>query len=254
MINFQQEFNPQLAQTKGAAGDAARSRNEPNPMVNKFVQNIASKMFGPQAAGTVANMQAAGGPASFMGQKLATSMAGGAAPAAGAAGTGAAAGAPLATFAPGAAAATTGAATAAGTGAATAAGTAGAAGAAGASAGGAGMAASMCFIFAEANNGILPWYVVEFRKCLDTKTRRIGYFRMSRWLVPLMRTSPLLKKLLIAIMTRPMSAFAAWFCGEPGFQKGFWYLPVVWFWVKIWDWTGTSKYKAEHYLKLKRYY
>lgn len=229
-----EEIRTMLSTTKGidsGAGDpdmfgiknAMRENGtDPNDVfglkkgASNYMSNLAKNMFSPAKIGPASSAAAA---------------AGGAAPIAGGLAIPAAA-APAAASAAGA----------------------GAAGAAGAGGAGAGMAASMCFIFAEANNGILPWYVVEFRKRLDTKKRRIGYFRMSRWLVPLMRTSPILKKFFIAIMTRPMSAFAAWFCGEPGFEKGFWYLPIVLFWIKIWDWTGTPKYKAEHYLKLKQYF
>src|SRR5690606_13342031 len=48
-----------------------------------------------------------------------------------------------------------------------------------------------CFIFLEAYNGKLPWFV---RACRDefapeNTARRNGYIRMSKWLVPLMQRS-----------------------------------------------------------------
>lgn len=60
-----------------------------------------------------------------------------------------------------------------------------------------------CFIFLEALNGKLPWYVRWGRYCLVTPLRREGYNRMSRWLVPLMRRFRLARRVVNAILVKP---------------------------------------------------
>lgn len=69
-----------------------------------------------------------------------------------------------------------------------------------------------CFIMMEAYNGDMPWYV---RACRDkfapeSTRRRNGYIRMSRWLVPAMRTSGSVRKLTGHLLIQPLTRWGAW--------------------------------------------
>ena len=96
---------------------------------------------------------------------------------------------------------------------------------------------SCCFIFLEALNGELPWYVELARKDLWTPARRAGYTWMSKWLVPTMRASAVVKHLVNAVVVKPFLAYGAWLYGE---NDGYgWALaPYCSTWLRVWGWLG----------------
>jgi hypothetical protein len=125
-------------------------------------------------------------------------------------------------------------------------------GAAGNVGAGAASAGACCFIFLEALNGILPWWV---RACRDefaeeSTARREGYIRMSEWLVPLMASpqplstwrGALLKRIVRALvntlMIKPLMKWGGWYKNVPGYKRYWYYKPVVMLWFKFWEVYG----------------
>lgn len=92
-----------------------------------------------------------------------------------------------------------------------------------------------CFIFLEAYNGQLPWYV---RVCRDYWYERdanlaAGYKKMAKWLVPLMRESRLVAWLVNTFMVQPISRIGKFLVGESaGYSKIDLWLHNAWF--KVW--------------------
>lgn len=100
-----------------------------------------------------------------------------------------------------------------------------------------------CFIFLEAYNGALPWWV---RACRDQyapedSDRRRGYVRMSRWLVPAMRVSKVVRFLVNSLMVKPLTKWGGWYKCVPGYDRGWVYHPVVKFWFKLWKLLGKNE-------------
>jgi hypothetical protein len=98
-----------------------------------------------------------------------------------------------------------------------------------------------CFIFLEALNGDLPWFV---RKCRDefcTGSRVSGYRRMSRWLVPAMRAWKTVAKLVNLSMVKPLMQFGGWLYGEKGYKFGWAFFPFVAFWFTVWHMMRTEE-------------
>jgi len=97
-----------------------------------------------------------------------------------------------------------------------------------------------CFIFMEAYNGELPKHVRECRDefAPENSARRIGYIRMSRWLVPAMRTSGGVRTLVNHLLIQPLTRWGAYYKGAlVGCPK--WYDTLAkWFWFKTWELTG----------------
>jgi hypothetical protein len=98
-----------------------------------------------------------------------------------------------------------------------------------------------CFVFLEAYDGVLPWYVRRARDIFyaERPSRKIGYVRMSSWLVPMMKRWPFVKALVRAVLIKPLSKYGAWFFGESG-AKPRWkfYEPYVKAWFKLWELGG----------------
>lgn len=72
-----------------------------------------------------------------------------------------------------------------------------------------------CFIFMEAYNGKLPWYV---RECRDYWYDRIpelgeGYKKMAKWLVPSMQKSKVVRFLVNELMVKPISRIGEYIVG-----------------------------------------
>jgi hypothetical protein len=72
-----------------------------------------------------------------------------------------------------------------------------------------------CFIFMEAYNGKLPWYV---RECRDYWYDRIpelgeGYKKMAKWLVPMMQKSKVVRFLVNNLMVKPISQIGEYIVG-----------------------------------------
>jgi hypothetical protein len=101
-----------------------------------------------------------------------------------------------------------------------------------------------CFIFLEALNGELPWYVRRGRDDFNTKNRRAGYVWMSRWLCPAMRVFPRMMNLVNAVMIKPFLRFGKMHYIEPETRGSCkWLISRVpcqlWFWT--WSFIGWVK-------------
>lgn len=122
-------------------------------------------------------------------------------------------------------------------------------GAAGQIGGAAASKGGCCFIFMEAYNGRMPWWVRECRNefAPDDTLRRRGYIKMSKWLVPLMSTHPgasatPLKRgirfLVNVTMIKPLTIWGGWYKNVKGYRLGWMFKPVVNAWFKLWEWYG----------------
>lgn len=92
-----------------------------------------------------------------------------------------------------------------------------------------------CFIFLEAYNGKLPWYVRFCRDQWYTKypSLKHGYRKMAKWLVPLMKKSKVIRYGVNELMVKPISRIGAFLTGETmTYSKVDLFLHNVWF--KIW--------------------
>jgi hypothetical protein len=93
-----------------------------------------------------------------------------------------------------------------------------------------------CFIFLEALNGELPWWVRELRDRYYEEFPRIaaGYRRMARWLVPLMRRSTWIHDLVNRWMVTPIVQYGGYLMCVDGYDihknkrkyRDFWF--TVW--------------------------
>lgn len=97
-----------------------------------------------------------------------------------------------------------------------------------------------CFIFMESYNGNLPWYVRAYRDqhAAENTPRRLGYVRMSRWLVPAMRTSRTVRTLTNWLLVRPLTCYGKWKLA--GGRIGWLFRPLVSFWFKVWETIGKE--------------
>lgn len=97
-----------------------------------------------------------------------------------------------------------------------------------------------CFIFLEAYNGTLPWWVRKARDEHAPKdtARRNGYVKMSKWLVPLMQRSRVVRFLANTLMVQPMTKCGGWKNNVKGYEHGWIYQPFVILWFKIWKQYG----------------
>ena len=99
---------------------------------------------------------------------------------------------------------------------------------------------SCCFIFLQALNGRLPWYVRVGRAEFWTDARIRGYRRMAKWLVPFMQRSRLASRVVNAVMIRPFLRWGAWrYRAAEGRPSGLAWQPVCWMWFKLWDKLGA---------------
>lgn len=95
-----------------------------------------------------------------------------------------------------------------------------------------------CFIFLEATNGVLPWYVrVERDKYYNEQpTVASGYKRMAKWLVPMMKNSRAVKTLVNLLMVKPLTAYGGHTHSVNHYGHVFW--PVKKFWFTVWNKLG----------------
>src|SRR5574343_1702324 len=77
-----------------------------------------------------------------------------------------------------------------------------------------------CFIFMESYNGLLPWWIRRCRDAFYTPTRRLGYTRMSKILVPMMEKSKFIRGLVNELMIAPLSAYGGYLHQVPGYSNG----------------------------------
>lgn len=100
-----------------------------------------------------------------------------------------------------------------------------------------------CFIFLESYHGELPWWI---RKCRDRYYHAIpevadGYRRMARWLVPMMRKSPIVRFLVWYFMVQPLTMYGQFVCRVSGYQEHYKRYKVYRkFWFTIWKILGRK--------------
>jgi len=97
-----------------------------------------------------------------------------------------------------------------------------------------------CFIFMEAYNGELPKHVRECRDefAPENSERRVGYIRMSRWLVPAMRVSGFVRKLTNHLLIQPLTRWGAHHKGVRAGSPKLVDSLAKQFWFKFWELTG----------------
>lgn len=93
-----------------------------------------------------------------------------------------------------------------------------------------------CFIFMEAYGGKMPWFVRLARDLTATKDVRNGYVAMSRWLVPLMRRSKLVRMIVNTLMIKPLTKAAASMTGQGGAPA---WMIFKHLWYTIWSITSN---------------
>lgn len=99
---------------------------------------------------------------------------------------------------------------------------------------------SCCWTFREFKekfpNGI-PWYVRASRDAHYTPMRRAGYQRMSKYLVPLMQKSRVVRSLVDFTLVDPMTAHAAWLAGLNNY--GWVFTPLQKAWLSTFSLLGS---------------
>lgn len=93
-----------------------------------------------------------------------------------------------------------------------------------------------CFIFLEADNGVLNRIARRARDELLTDRNRRGYYKLAEVLVPLMRKYSVFKFLIKWTMVKPMICAGKWKYGENKIGRLF--VPVAYFWLGIYDYLG----------------
>ncbi len=94
-----------------------------------------------------------------------------------------------------------------------------------------------CFIFLQAFNGILPWYIDLARRDYYTPKRRAGYKWVSSWLVPRMARSRSWSLLVNFAIIRPFLAYGSWLYGA-GSKSGWVMAPYCKGWLALWNVIG----------------
>lgn len=101
-----------------------------------------------------------------------------------------------------------------------------------------GATSSCCFIFLQAQNGLLPDFVRWCRDNLADEQTRKGYRRMAKWLVPLMERFAFVQDLVNAVMVEPLIKYGAWLTCQPDSRSNYYYRPYVTFWFRVWKTLG----------------
>ena len=99
-----------------------------------------------------------------------------------------------------------------------------------------------CFIFLESLNGKLPWYVRKARDTYVTNNSRKGYNRMSKYIVPLMRKSKVVRWLTNVSIVKPLLVHGRAMYVDTGFFASLKFLltlPVFLFWRAVWTLIGS---------------
>jgi hypothetical protein len=93
-----------------------------------------------------------------------------------------------------------------------------------------------CFIFIEANNGVLDRIARRYRDEHGTADQRVGYKKIARWLVPLMKRSSMIKSLVKWLMVKPMITAGKAFYKEN--RWGYIFYPFLYGWLKLFEMVG----------------
>lgn len=102
------------------------------------------------------------------------------------------------------------------------------------------MSGLCCFIFLEAMNGELPWYVRKARDTRGFSATVRGYRWMSRWLVPAMRTWPAALAAVNGLMVKPMLAVGEDYYTARKSALAKCLKPVVAIWFTVWTILGLT--------------
>ena len=99
---------------------------------------------------------------------------------------------------------------------------------------------SCCWTFREFTekfpNG-LPWYVRASRDAYYTPARREGYRLFSKFMVPLMQKSSIIRGIVDLVFVDPMTRHAAWLGGENNY--GWIFHPLQKLWLGIFSLLGS---------------
>ena len=98
-----------------------------------------------------------------------------------------------------------------------------------------------CFIFMQAYNGTLPWFIRHNRD-MHYKydiNRGKGYKWMAKWLVPLIEKSEFVSNLVNEVMIIPLSKYGGWLTFEEGYNhEDKSYRSYFDFWMNLWSFIG----------------
>lgn len=96
-----------------------------------------------------------------------------------------------------------------------------------------------CFIFLQALNGKLPWYIEIARFDHYTPVRRRGYKWMSSWLVPQMQRRAWVQWLVNTVVIKPFLRYGAWLYKDPSAKRASALLaPYCKTWLAVWGAIG----------------
>jgi len=97
-----------------------------------------------------------------------------------------------------------------------------------------------CFIFLESYNGILPWWVRKSRDYYYERepTVAVGYKKMAKWLVPLMRKSVFIKHLVNIFMIKPITLYGGYLHKVKGYSLCQPFVIFKNFWFFVWRKVG----------------
>lgn len=95
-----------------------------------------------------------------------------------------------------------------------------------------------CFIFLEADDGVLHRIARRARDEMMTPRNRRGYYKLSEVFVPLMRKSSVFKFIVKWTMVRPMISFGKFKYNEG--RVGRLFKPVADFWFSIFEYLGQD--------------
>lgn len=102
-----------------------------------------------------------------------------------------------------------------------------------------------CFIFLEAFNGKIPWYVRYGRDNYYTLNKNIatGYRRVAKWLVPLMSKSKFIRLMVESLMVSPITQHLGHVTGHKGSKKNKFLTHT---WLKVWSILGKNKQEKNY--------
>jgi len=109
------------------------------------------------------------------------------------------------------------------------------------------MAFLCCWIFMEVYGKELDEIVRRYRNEKMTLRNRRGYYRMSEFLIPLMRKSGILKQVVRFGFCEPLLAYGRWYYAQEVRTPSIWrhlgwvFAPVKAFWMTTLDVLGGSK-------------
>lgn len=99
-------------------------------------------------------------------------------------------------------------------------------------------AGGCCFIFLEADNGVLHRIARRARDEMMTERNKRGYYKLSEVFVPAMRKSKVFKAAVQWLMVKPMISFGKYKYGEG--KMGIIFKPVADFWFSVFEYLGQD--------------